>query len=270
MEEKCEMVGVFKAWWRLFKSIFKDGQAVTECSQVKVNFNSRLATREEYDKFISLLDASMQGIYSIINTWICRHEMTDKSMTYFTLFKREEKDIRAKDGLRTFAGLSSDLPRLVHFLDDYPEVTIHFFSSSTFSTLKLDAALLKALTEVTGDIGDAAPQLYLNLKKRAAFTKWAMETFGIVKDTKEDRQSERQALLLYCSRFEKTFPYVPPMTNEEAEDEDKETENLALLQGFKIARFLRSLGLKPEDLDSLGLPEGALDDHKSLLKLVGF
>ncbi|KAF3274528.1 hypothetical protein TWF970_007791 [Orbilia oligospora] len=93
----------------------------------------------------------MTKIYNTIDTWACRHEISDKSMTYHTLFLRKAEDVRAK---------APQLGRL--------------------------NAMLKATTP---DIGKPVKELIAGLKLRATITKTLMKSFGDDNKSQEEKDA---------------------------------------------------------------------------------
>ncbi|KAF3310094.1 hypothetical protein TWF173_010104 [Orbilia oligospora] len=75
-------------------------------------------SNERYTEAIENLGKNMATMYDVIDAWVCKHSMTEKSMTYFTLFSRKIED----SGLK-FHDNVKDL-QTVHLLDDYPKVSI--------------------------------------------------------------------------------------------------------------------------------------------------
>ncbi|EGX50719.1 hypothetical protein AOL_s00075g145 [Orbilia oligospora ATCC 24927] len=156
---------------------------------------------ERYTEAIENLGKNMATMYNVIDAWVCKHSMTDKSMTYFTLFSRKIED----SGLEVHRN-DKDL-RAVHFLDDYPKASIvQSHSVSTWYKKALDSALKK----YTKDVGETATKLMSDLKSRAEFTKNLMETLGKAEKTQE----ETEKISSYCDTLKGVVPDDEPLPAE--------------------------------------------------------
>ncbi|KAK6521522.1 hypothetical protein TWF506_001732 [Arthrobotrys conoides] len=156
-------------------------QKLKDCKFVGTN-REGLATWEEYKTFIAELDKSMLDAYDTINGWICKHEMTDRSLTYFTLFLRTPENSRYKDLSERNSGING--PVTLHFLEDYP--------------VRLETTLKR----FTKDIGEDAEELIQKLLVRAQITKGVMRTFG----KKNKSKKEKNNLKKYCEAFKNSIP----------------------------------------------------------------
>ncbi|KAK6363254.1 hypothetical protein TWF730_000697 [Orbilia blumenaviensis] len=169
-KETCHDSSAFDQFLNIFRSK-ENAHTLRMCSSEF--FDPPFATQEQYTEAMKALDTSMTKIYDIIDGWVCRHKMTDKSMTYFTLFKRKAEDIRARD--------DPERTPILHFLEDYPK--------------RLDAGL----RGLTGAIGEPATKLIQGLIERAAASKDIMKTMGI--DEKERTQEQNDHIKAHCEPY---------------------------------------------------------------------
>ncbi|KAK6350751.1 hypothetical protein TWF718_003939 [Orbilia javanica] len=158
----------------------RERQQVT-CHDVTKKRND-FASWELYNEQIGVLSRSMMRVYNKIDAWICRYNMNDRGLAYYTLFLREAKgDI---DGpLLNSDGL----------------VELVWGKGITRSVLE---SLLK---EVTPNIGKNAEALIAKLTERAAATKSAMQIFGKKKKT----QGEKDKVLEFCLKSVGSIPDPP-------------------------------------------------------------
>ncbi|KAF3229321.1 hypothetical protein TWF106_004239 [Orbilia oligospora] len=167
----------------VFLSLFSE-QKVKECKTVTTK-REGFATWEEYKKFIADLDKSITDIYDTIDGWVCRHEMTDKSLTYHTLFLRKAADAHFTDVSATKSlWWGKNVPATLHFLEAYPIV------------------LTFVLSSVTKDIGEDAETLIRKLYGRSQITKGVMKTFG----KKDLSKRDKKYLQKYCEQFKNAIP----------------------------------------------------------------
>ncbi|KAK6514283.1 hypothetical protein TWF506_008680 [Arthrobotrys conoides] len=132
-------------------------------------------TVEEYTKEMETLRVVMVAIYNVVDAWVCKHKMTDRSATYFTLFSRTLSDSHSK-------APNEGSIKTLHLLEDYPKA------------------------KYTKDIGETATTLITDLKARAVFTKNMMEVFGKTEPTQE----ETDKISKYCDTLEGVVPDDAP------------------------------------------------------------
>ncbi|KAF3079067.1 hypothetical protein TWF102_003153 [Orbilia oligospora] len=167
----------------LFLSLFSE-QRVKECKTVTTK-REGFATWEEYKKFIADLDKSVTDMYDTIDGWVCKHKMTDKSLTYHTLFLRKAADARFTDASASKSlWWGKNIPATLHFLEGYPIVLIFVLSS------------------VTKDIGEDARTLIKTLYARSQVTKGVMKAFGKKDISKRDKNFVRK----HCEQFKNAIP----------------------------------------------------------------
>ncbi|KAF3212791.1 hypothetical protein TWF679_005677 [Orbilia oligospora] len=167
------------SWTQIFQglgSLLSDNGGLSDSGTCKNELVRRPVSVEDYTKEMENLRVSIVPIYNVVDAWVCKHKMTDKSMTYFTLFKRAET-AENPGSLKT-----------LHFLNDYPGV------------------LESVLKNYTEDIGETATKLITNLKARAAYTKNLMKTLGKAEQTKEEIDKITQ----YCDTLKGVVPRGGP------------------------------------------------------------
>ncbi|KAF3274529.1 hypothetical protein TWF970_007792 [Orbilia oligospora] len=111
--------------------------------------------------------------------------MTDKSLTYHTLFLRKAADAHFTDvSASKSLWWGKNVPATLHFLEAYPMV------------------LTSILSGVTKDIGEDAKALVIKLYARSQATKGIMKAFG----KKDLRKKDKKNLQKYCEQFKNAIP----------------------------------------------------------------
>ncbi|EGX43813.1 hypothetical protein AOL_s00215g549 [Orbilia oligospora ATCC 24927] len=111
--------------------------------------------------------------------------MTDKSLTYHTLFLRKAADARFTDvSASRSLWWGKNVPATLHFLEAYPIV------------------LTSVLSGVTKNIGEDAKTLVKKLHARSQATKGVMKAFGKKDLPKRDKKN----LQKYCEQFKDAIP----------------------------------------------------------------
>ncbi|KAF3182441.1 hypothetical protein TWF788_006344 [Orbilia oligospora] len=197
-EHVCREVGTGSQILQAIGSALSGNGAVSDTHTCKNELVGKPVSMEDYTKEIENLRLSMVTMYDVVDGWVCKHKMTDRSMTYFTLFTRgisdsrialHQNDLENWNLIRVHEN-GPENPNLVtvHFLEDYPKASTH--------------SLELGLTKFTKDIGPTATNLINDLKLRAEFTKNLMKTFG----KKDKTQEETENITKYCGTLKDVVP----------------------------------------------------------------